>query len=180
MSANLVVDIGNTCQSQQSVPTPAQLSPSGQVCGLSGVQVGQTLDLIHADTFCNLYITGTAVLASGPLIVGVQTADSDVSGNYTDPTSGLAQLPTVFQSGGVVWLNSGSFGGIYGSGTSGQFVQSGFAAYAGFQRVGRYARVLFNSGFFIGPVQAGFVTQFKTTGSGGGFTYSPGSGTVNV
>ena len=36
---------------------------------------------------------GLPALSSGNLIVGLQTADNDVSGQYTDPTSGLAQLP---------------------------------------------------------------------------------------
>ena len=184
MSANLIVDLGNTTLSYPSLNgnqnQAAVVPTSGYFGGMSGVVVGQSVDLLHANTFCNVYVAGCAVNISGALIIGIQTSDTDVSGNFTDPTSGLAQLPTVVQSGGNIWINSGSNGGIYGSGTSGQFVQSGFCAFAGFQRVGRFARLLFNSGFFIGPLQAGFISQLKTTGSGGGFTYAPTSGTVNV
>lgn len=179
-SAGLVVDLGNTCQSLPSLPGAVTQSPSGQLCGLSGILVGDIIDMRDSDTLCNVYMAGTAVLSSGPAIIQVQTADATTSGTFTDPTSGLGRLPSVFQSGGNIWLNSGSFAGIYGSGTSGQFVTSGFCAFASFQRPHRYARLLFNSGFYIGPLQAGFVSQLKTTGSGGGFTFAPGSGTVSV
>lgn len=184
MSASLVVDLNGTCQSYPSLngnqQQAAAQNPSGQLCGLSGIVIGQSVDLLNADTFCNVYVAGTAIQASGALIIGIQTSDSDVSGTYTDPTSGLAQLPTVVQSGGNIWINSGSTGGIYGSGTSGQFVQSGFMAFAAFQRVGRFARLLFNSGFFLGNVTAGFISNLRTTGSGGGFSLAPSSGVVNV
>ncbi len=178
MSANLLVDLGNTCQLAPSLYSGNGVS--GQVCGLSGMIVGEIVDMLHSDTYCNVYINGKAVFASGNLIIGVQSSDALTSGSFTDPTSGLSVLPTVFQSGGVVWINSGSTGGVLGALTSGQAVLSGFMASAAFQRPGRYARLVFMSGFYLGTLQAGFISQFKTTGSGGGFSYSPSSGTVNV
>ncbi len=179
MSANLVVDIGGTCQFMPSLQSGNGVS--GQVCGMSGVYVGQAIDMLHSDTFCNIYVQGLPAVNSGQLVIGIQTSDSDVSGSYTDPTSGLAQLPTYFSSGGQLWINSGGTGGILNSGaSSGQSFLSGFIQFAAFQRPGRYARLTFNSGFYIGTLAAGFVSQYKTTGSGGGFSYSPGSGVVNV
>lgn len=186
MSASLLVDLGNTCQLAQSVPTPGQMSPSGLICGASGALIGQSIDLLHSDTFCNLVVVGNNVAPlSGAFIFGVQTADNDVSGQFTDPTSGLPQFPTTFSSGGLLWLNSGSTGGTFGAQTSGQSVLSGFVVAAGFQRLGRYARVNFRGDIAAcsgsnGSLTAGFVTNFRTTGSGGGFSFAPGSGTVNV
>ncbi len=180
MSANLLIDLGNTCQLAPSLYSGNGVS--GQVCGLSGVWVGEIVDLLNSDSFCNVYINGKAVYASGNLIIGVQTSDALTSGSFTDPTSGLSVMPTSFQSGGVVWVNSGATGGVLGPLQSGQAVMSGFMASAAFQRPGRYARLVFNSGFYIGSLQAGFISQLKTTGSGGGFSWLPQSGgsTVNV
>ena len=145
--------------------------------------VGDSVDLINADTFCNLFVQGKG-FGSGPLRVGVQTSDSDTSGTYTDPTSGLPQFPTNFVSGGFVIIGSGNttdtFLGIFGSGVSGQIIQSGFAASAAFVRVGRFARVIVGSGFYDGTLTAGFISYLKTTNPTAGFSYLPGSGSVNV
>lgn len=187
MSANLVVDIGATCWSQPSLPDGLTgLSESGQFTGLSGVVIGGIVDLKDTDSYCNLYITGKSVLNSGILIVGVQTSDGTTSGSFTDPTSGLVaggNLPFRFASGGHIILCSGATtpaAGLWGSAISGYNANSGFTAFAAFQRPHRYARLVFQSGFYIGTLTGGFVSQFHTTGSGGGFTYSPTSGTVNV
>lgn len=181
MSASTLVDLGNTCQLALSLPAAqSQLSLSGQFCGLSGVQIGQSIDLINANQLLNLIAMGTAVLVSGPLLLQVQVADTDVSGNYGDPTSGLATFPGAFISGGILPINSGSTGGVLGAQTSGQSIQSGFNVAQAIQRTQRYARVNFLSGFFIGNLTAGFASQFKTPGSGGGFTLLPTSGVVNV
>lgn len=153
---------------------------SGQVCGLSGVVVGNIVDLIAANTMCNVYVGGLPALASGLLIIGVQCSDSTASGTFTDPTSGLQTLPTVFSSGGNLVLNSGATGGTYNAFTSGQGVLSGFIAGAAFQRPQRFARLLFNSGFYIGTLQAGFISQLKQTGSGGGYSILPSSGGISV
>ena len=182
MSANLVVDLGNTCLMAPSLPGGIVVSPSGFVAGLSGQLVGNTVDLINADTYCNVYVAGTSV-TSGPLRVGVHAADAPTSGTFTDPTSGLATMPTSFSSGG--WLvigQSGTNPGVLnaGNGVSGQFLLSGFTVGAAFMRTGRYARLILGSGFYDGPIQAGFISQLKTTGSGGGFTLAPGSGSVSV
>lgn len=180
MSASLVVDLGNTTQMGFTGPTQAQLSPSGQVCGLSGVQTGLSVDMINANTFCNLVVQGMAVLTSGPAIVQVQVSDDNTT--WGDPTSGLpaGALPTSFASGGNLIINSGSTGYIYTSGVSGTAVLSGFAVAAGFQRTARYVRGLINSGYYIGNLQVSFCSQLKTTGSGAGFSYAPSSGSVIV
>ena len=129
MSANLLVDLGNTTNFNPS-SVGATLSASG------GTLVGFPIDLINCDTYCNLFLIAPGV--SGPIQVQVQCtpqgADNasgvlwsgggfPVSGNFTDPTSGLAQLPTVFQSGANVYFNSGLYSlpgaGWGGSGQTG-------------------------------------------------------------
>lgn len=193
LSANLVVDIGGTCATQPSIVS-SPVASGACVCVNSGAVVGQSVDLINADTFCNVVIQGQS--ASGQLRVQLQTSDTDVSGNYTDPTSGLARFPRDVASGGIVWINSGgTLGGLLGgsiqtganSGAplSGLAEASGFVVAVAFQRPqnGRYARAIALSETtvqFGGSLQVGFVSQNKTTGSGGGFTLSPGSGAVSV
>ena len=182
MSAHLIVDIGANSQAIRSLPGGVVLSPSGMLAGLSGVLVGNIADLRDSDANCNVYVNGISV-TSGPLRIGVQTSDATTSGGFTDPTSGLVQMPGTFSSGG--WLvigQSGTNPGIFnaGNGVSGEFLISGFAAFAHFQRPHRYARLLFGSGFYDGPIEAGFISQLKTVGSGAGFTLLPGSGSINV
>lgn len=183
MSANLVVDIGGTCVTLPSLPGGAALSPSGQFCGLSGQLVGDIVDLLNANTFTNVYVHGQQIgVGSGPLLIGIQTSDSTASGSFTDPTSGLppGAMPTAFSSGG--WLIVGSGGGVLSAQVSGQNVNSGFCAAAGFLMPHRYARLLIGSGStYIGPVAGSFIKQQKTTGSGGGFSQSPLAATpINV
>ena len=185
MSANLIVDIGNTCYAYRSLVTTAAFWQSGII-------VGDVVDMLHANTFTNLALFGALTgnnPNSGQIRVGVQTADTTNSGDFTDPTSGMAAFPTVFESGGIVRLNSGSVGvpagqqGTFGAFISGHAIQSGFTEFAGFQRPGRYARIISVSGpldFYQGPLILAFVSQLKTTGSGGGFTLAPSSGVVNV
>ena len=181
-SANLIVDLNGTAQLGASLPGAGLTStPSGLLCGLSGTVIGQSVDMIYSDTFCNVVVQGQAVLNSGPLVLQVQCSDTDVSGKYTDPTSGLAQLPTWFSSGGLLILNSGGDGGLNQTFVSGQSLLSGFHIAAGFQRPQRFARVNFYSGFgtanqYVGTLTAGFISQYRTTSSGGGQTQSPGSG----
>lgn len=190
MSASLLVDLGSTTQMAISLPSPAvaadgglAITSGGCISSLSGVLIGDVIDLLNADTYCNVFVAGKG-FGSGPLLVGVQTADATTSGSFTDPTSGLGQLPTAFASGGWLVIGSGpatdAFLGIFGSGVSGQIIQSGFVAGAGFNRPHRYARLLVGSGFYDGTLMAGFITNKKITGSGGGFTFSPGSGVVSV
>ncbi len=171
-SANLVVDIGSTCDFQ----------PSIAVGSGSNLVIGGIVDLLHADTYCNIYVAGAA--GSGIIEVRVQTSDSLTSGSFTDPTSGFTQLPTSFVSGGVFFANSG----LWSSGNqslsapvdSAPLFCSGGIQFAAFQKPQRYARLVANSGPFPNFFSAGFVSQKRTTGSGGGFTFSPGSGTVSV
>ena len=214
-SANLVVDLGDT-----TMFPPSAISTGSP---LSGAVVGTVCDLKDANTFTNVYVIGGAT--SG--IVGIQIQTSDVtsgqlssgglsaiatSGSFTDPTSGLAQLPTWVSSGGILWVNSGLWSLPQGGGASGTmsvntfgfgtnpvfgaqtpaggsfpvsgnftvFGSGGGMAIGGFQRPNRYARLIILSGSFSAFVAAGFIANLKSTGSGGGFTYSPGSGVVNV
>ena len=175
-SASHVVDIGNGCGYDPSVVCAATISPA------SGTIVGQIVDLLNDNAFTNLYVAGGPT--SGPLAVLVQTSDATTSGSFTDPTSGLPQFPTAFSSGGLFWVNSG----LYSSGidpwssivNNAPLFCSGGVQFAAFQRVGRYVRAIALSGAFDQPMTAGFISQRKTTGSGGGFTYSPSSGSVNV
>ncbi len=190
MSANLVVDLGGTVISFVSLPSTAVLvdagiaiTSGGCISSLSGTLVGDIWDGINADTFCNIAVVGKG-FGSGPLIVQVQTSDALTSGSFTDPTSGLAQLPTSFSSGCNLIIGSGPSTdatlGILSSGNSGSYLLSGFMAFAAFQRPHRYARINLQAGFYDGTLQAAFISNLKTTGSGGGFTLSPGSGSVNV
>ena len=182
MSASLVVDLNATTIHFPSIIATG--AGSGLAFPGSGSIIGQSVDLINANTFCNVYVGGQAVTnQSGQLRVAVQTAPADVSGQYTDPTSGLAVLPTWFSSGGILILNSGGVGlGTLGAQTSGQSILSGFFECAAFQRPQRYARLITISGDlgYAGPLQAGFISNLKLTGSGGGFSLLPGSGSVSV
>jgi len=178
MSANLIVDIGATADYRPSVATLVEVSPA------SGTVVGQIVDLLFANTYCNVYVAGGA--ASGPIDVRIQTSDGLTSGSFTDPTSGLpaGTLPAFLASGGIFWANSGlQVSGAYSVtapvNNSPAFCSGGIA-FAAFQRPQRYARLLVMSGAFVGHVNAGFVSQKKTTSSGGGFSLSPSSGVVNV
>jgi hypothetical protein len=183
MAAGLVLDLGHTSQQGNSIQGFSVLSGVANcICVASGTFIGQSIDMLHSDTACNVQVTGQST--SGQLRIQVQTSDTDVSGNYTDPTSGLAQLPSEFQSGGILWINSGGTGqGLLGAQQSGQSIASGFSLSSYFQRPGRFARanVLTEAtAQYAGPLQVNFISQFKTTGSGGGFTLLPSSGVVSV
>ena len=181
MSANLLVDLGNTCQlGFGALSAPAFAA--------SAAGIGQIQDMINADTFTNVMIQGVpnAAGSSGQLRVFVQTSDGTTSGSFTDPTSGFNVFPTVFESGGIIRINSGGLGGTNGQGTFGDFISghaflSGFVEAGGFLRPHRYARIGYLSGdFYYGTLALTLVGQLRTTGSGGGFTFSPTSGVVNV
>lgn len=177
MSANLVVDLGNTTQYQLSVGPTLGVGDTPA----SGTIIGRIVDLLHANTYCNLLVVGGP--SSGIIRAQVQVSDSVLSGSFFDPTSGMPQLPTAFQSGGIFIVNSGlwSSGVPKGPGVdSAPLFCSGGMDTAAFLRTGRYARVNLLSGGFNAPVAAGLVSQLKQVGSGTGFTYSPTSGTVNV
>ena len=181
MSANLVVDLENT--TWHTFPT----NISQRIFPASGGIIGATLDLIEANTYTNMLVMGGCDNLSGQLRFQVQSSDVNNSGDMAigDVTSGLAALPQFFSSGGIVTINSGGLlGGIYGPPSSGRnlpSVSGGFVAFAAFQRPGRFVRVNVLSGdFYAGTTCYGIVAQLKTTGSGGGFTYSPSSGSVSV
>jgi hypothetical protein len=218
MSANYLIDHANTSLFVPSI----SVAPSSGSLGT----VGLWCDLSNSDSFCNVFIAVGAV--SGPIIFDIQTAQgpndiplgnsafsgnifsggAPASGSFTDPTSGLAQLPTWFSSGGQLIVNSGLWALPGSLGQSGPNVQvngypqgtlpygpnpiqhgqggfgvtsgtapifcSGGTAYAAFQRNYQYARIVVLSGSTIPPfVQAGFVAQLMTTGSGGGASQQP-------
>lgn len=240
MSASYHVDLGNTALFVPSISTGVPpLSASSGVAGslgLSGATVGQWVDLSNSDSFCNVYVAVGA--CSGPISIAIQTAPgpndaiqvgvtnafsgnifsggAPQSGSFTDPTSGLAQLPTWINSGGILLVNSGlyttpgilgasgqqvggytqgtlPFGtnpiqhgqggtGFVASGSAPEFASGGLAI-AGFQRNYQYARLVWLSGASTTPfLQAGFIAQLMTTGSGGGASQLPATQnfTVNV
>lgn len=174
MSASLLVDARNTLDYRTSVAVG-----SG-----SNLIVGQIVDFGNTDTFTNVFVAGGA--GSGACEVRIQCSNATTSGSFTDPTSGLAQFPTgsSIQSGGIFFANSGLLASGNQSVTSpvnnAPTFCSGGIEFGGFQRTGRYARLVWNSGAFPNFATAGFVGNKMTTGSGGGFSFSPTSGPVNV
>lgn len=172
MSANLVVDLSNTCDYRSSI----------NVGSGSNLVVGEIVDLLYANTYTNVFVNGQA--GSGAIEVRIQTSDSVLSGTFTDPTSGLAQLPVNIRSGGILWANSG----LWASGNysltapvnNAPLFCSGGIMFGAFQRPHQYARLVLNSGPFPNALTAGFIGNKKTTGSGGGYTLSPTSGVINV
>lgn len=180
-AAGLVVDLAQTCDY-----FPSLTSISGQSTAVGGI-----VDLLHANTNCQVYVATTHG-TSGPLPILIQTSPTTASGDFTDPTSGLhaGAFPVggKVASGGVFWANSGLFAS--GNSSPGQnridnapLFASGGIDFASFQRPHRYARLVCTSGnATIGAAifTAGFLSQKKITGSGGGFTLAPGSGSVNV
>lgn len=178
MSASLVVDLGNTCQLELSVGLGG--AGSGLIYPCSGAVIGDIVNLNDGHILTNLVAMGNRVFGSGQVRLQVQCSQTTNSGDFTDPTSGLASFPGAFTSGGILTLGANS-GGTLGVATSGQNIQSGFFEAQAFQRTGPFARVNVLSGdFFAGVLAVGFVSQRHVTGSGGGFSLSPGSGTVNV
>jgi hypothetical protein len=179
MSASYVVDLANTTNYKVSLQVQ-----SGQ-----NRTVGQIVDLLDANTYTQVFCAGWN---SGPVPLHIQTSDSLTSGSFTDPTSGLpAGLtgPVNVVSGGIFWANSGvGWGSGVGpyfapAGSGAPLFASGGLAFGAFQRPHRYARLIYDSGnasIASVPVLAGFMGQLKTTASGGGFSFSPTSGPVNV
>lgn len=148
-----IQDIGNRCQ---FVPSLVGLSPS------SGTIIGTLADLKDSDSYCNVWVCASpsainspTATISGPILIQVQCTDGvsgslfsgggfPPSGNFTDPTSGLTSplaigigglysLPTWFNSGCILIVNSGLYpvigGGFIASGgpfTAANFYQGGF------------------------------------------------------
>jgi hypothetical protein len=148
----------------------------------SGEIVGGIVDMLHANNYTNLFVVGGP--SSGLVSIQVQVSDSTTSGSFVDPTSGLAAFPGAFQSGGILIVNSG----LWASGNplgapinNAPLFCSGGIEVEAFQRTARYVRArVLSGGSFDAPLSASFIAQLKTTGSGAGFSYSPGSGTVTV
>lgn len=172
MSANLLVDLANTSLPSTSGNPNLSIGPANGVGGspASGIIIGQIVDLRYADTYCNI-VVGAGPSISGQFKLAVQTSDATTSGSFTDPTSGLPVFPGAMQSGGVFIFNSGN-----------TQMNSGGFGFGAFVRPHRYARINCLSGDqFNAPIIAGFVSQLRTVGSGGGFTASPlTNDTINV
>ncbi len=181
-SAGLVIDLGQTCDYRTSLLALV----SGQ-----STNVGVVVDLANADTNCQVWLTNTYGF-SGELPLFIQTSDGTASGGFTDPTSGLPAgsfpIGGFVASGGMFWANSG-IGWVSGNNgpnapaDSAPLLASGGIVFTSFQRPHRYARLLLTSGNasitnFLGA--AGFLSNKRTTGSGGGFSLQPGSGAVSV
>ncbi len=163
-SANLVIDVQNTC-----MYPPSLVGTAG-----SGAVVGTVCDMLGADTYTNVWVVAGGG-SSGILSILVQTASVTSgqlssgsagaivgSGAFTDPTSGLAQLPTTFGSGTVLYLNSGLYSLPGGGGASGAMSVNTFGA--GTNPV------------FNGQVPAGGAFSvsgsFPVFGSGGGMAWA--------
>ena len=174
MSANLLVDAANTCDYFVSVPNTT--SGAAEV-------VGGIVDLLGANTYCNVWAAG---VGSGFARYLIQTSETTTSGSFTDPTSGLAQMPVNIVSGGVFIVNSGLWSSGWSSPAppvdNAPMFCSGGIQFGAFQRPHRYARLILVSGVAHTNLNttAGFMSNKKVTGFGGGFTFSPLSGTVNV
>mgnify|MGYP001567935769 CR=1 FL=1 len=173
MSANLVVDLGNTTQTGNIVSIDAHNYGDSGIQSASGIQFGNIIDMIHADTYCNLNVVGRRVVGSGQLRVQGQVSPTTASGDFYDWTSGRSVLPGAFTSGGILTIG-GTSGGLLGPAVSGQNIQSGFSVSQGFIRTDRYVRAMTLADVgFAGPIHAQFISQLKVTGSGGGTTQSP-------
>lgn len=164
MSASLIVDLDPA-----TVHLPSINVVNAFPC--SGAVIGDIVDMKEANTFTNVYYVHS-ITQSGLLRLAIQTSDATTSGSFTDPTSGLARFPTNIQSGGLIWINSGT-----------TTLKSGDIGFAAFQRPHRYMRINALSGdFFQAVLGAGAIGQRRTTISGPGFTWSPQSGNqvINV
>jgi len=165
--ANLIIDLANSTINGMSV-----LNTSGSTLPSSGVNVGRAVDLLQANTLCNVATTyGNA--ASGFIGIQVQESDTNVSGNF---------VPVLVFSGTWSWLSGGRFVlQSSGIGQSGTGPVSGGTLFNAFERRFRYVRAITESGgLWDAPVNVGFISQSKIDGSGGGFSFSPGSGVVSV
>lgn len=142
----------------------------------SGTTIGQGLDFTLANGYCNVVVNGGPSL-SGSFQVAVQCAASNTSGLFTDPTSGLLQMPSNLNSGGILICNSGA--NLSGS----NFLSGGTSELGAFLRpAGQpWVRAVILSGSQMhAPVNVAFIEQALITGSGAGFTYLPSSGVINV
>lgn len=177
----IIGDIGPQVISLPSLFTAGQVS--GLWAGLSGGQIGTSVDLINANGYCNVWVQGTGALLSGRVRFQVQQSDQDVSGTYTDPTIGIlsGDLTNVFTSGCIMTLNPNNSGGVFSGFTSGQAFLSGFLAFGGFMRGARFVRLNIVSGDqAVMDLSAGFISQAKMTNPTGGFSFQPTSGQVSV
>jgi hypothetical protein len=181
-SAGYVIDLGN-----ETFSYPSILNQSGGTFLASGALVGQGINFANQNAMCNLHVCGNAIFASGQARIAVQCSDTDTSGTYTDPTSGMPNFPGAFASGGILWLNSGQVSsGVLNNGASGQGpLTSGFSVCQGFQRPFTFVRAVALSGdFFAGSLTVNFFSQQRSVGSGGGFSTSPqvfpAAGPINV
>lgn len=172
MSANYLVDLkGTAMPAGYSLIAPAGVN--SYLAPASGLLVGVTVDLLHANAFTNL-VCAAGNSASGTFTLAVQTSDSTASGTFVAPFSGESFLPSWFTSGMCLTFGSGGVNPV-----------SGILDFAGFICPARYARVNLVAGngstdFFQGALLAGFIKQLRTTGSGGGASQSPAAGSTQA
>lgn len=176
MSANSVIDLFSAVDCRTSL-----IGVSGDI-----FTVGSIVDLQGAHVNTQVWCA-PAGGGSGIIELRIQTSDGTTSGSFTDPTSGMATdtfANQMVKSGGILYLNSG----LYVSGYSHReavvnnaplFCSGGIDG-SWFQRPHRYARLILNSGTYPNAITAGLLCQKHVTGSGGGFSYQPGSGSVSV
>ena len=171
MSANLVVDLGNTTQHETSVVDGS----AG-----SGIVIGNVVDMLPSDTLCNFAIT-VGNMTSGRVEFAVQESDTLTSGSFAAITVNSGQ--SFWLSGGRTSINSSGLTAAAGGGLmSGVGRVSGNCFIGWFQRNKQYVRAILESGNPQTDTQTAgaFVSQLLQTGSGGGFTLSPSSGAVSV
>lgn len=177
-----ITDIGPQVISLPSFQTTGQTS--GLYAALSGGLIGNSVDLLNGHNYCNVLVQGYGTQLSGQIQIQIQQSDSDTSGNYTDPTKGMlsGDLTNQFASGCIMTINPNNSGGVFGAFQSGQSFLSGFTAFGAFMRGARYVRANIVSGNTGGcaALSVSFVEQQHVVGSGAGYTYAPGSGSVNV
>ncbi len=121
------IDLGATGLFVNSISAQGVAQSGAAGVGLSGAVVGQWVDMSNSDAMCNVYVAVGPT--SGPIGIAIQTAPgpydiplaanafsgvifsggAPASGSFSDPTSGLAQLPSWVSSGGILWINSGLF-----------------------------------------------------------------------
>lgn len=167
----MIVDLGNASQHEVSIANGS----AG-----SGIVVGTPIDMLHSDTLSNVVVT-VGNMTSGRIDFLIQESDTTTSGNFAAITVNSGQ--SFWLSGGRSSINSSGLVAAAGGGLgSGVGRVSGNMFIGWYQRTKRYARAIMESGDpqTDCPAVIGFVSQLLQTGSGGGFTTQPSSGTVSV
>lgn len=147
---------------------------SGGGFPISGAFTDPTSGLAAADRPSWISSGGIFWVNSGLVTLpggGGASGPGQLAGGYPVNTFPFGPSPVFNAQGSPGFVASGTYP-VFGSG--------GGMAIGHFLRPHRFARLLVLSGGFTGNVIAGFLANLKTTGSGGGFTFSPQTGSVNV